>query len=101
MMERQALFLRGLHALRDPALEFFYGLAADGKLDEMKWHVATLEHDPEKWKPVKDRAQTKNYRESDSGRLKQTLATVSVSKDVNRSTLPELVLPRELALLRA
>ena len=38
VMGRQALFLGGLHALGDPALEFLDGLAADGKLDEMKRH---------------------------------------------------------------
>jgi hypothetical protein len=42
MMTRQTFLLCGSHAFRNPAFEFFDGIAADGKLDEMKWHVATL-----------------------------------------------------------
>jgi hypothetical protein len=51
-MQRQAFSLCGLHPLGDPALEFLYGIAANGKFDEMKRHGATLEHDRCKGKPV-------------------------------------------------
>jgi hypothetical protein len=33
-----------LHALGNPSLEFPDGLAADGQFDEVKGHVARLEH---------------------------------------------------------
>jgi hypothetical protein len=31
-----------LHAFGDPAFEFPEGIAADGELDEMKWHVGQV-----------------------------------------------------------
>jgi hypothetical protein len=37
-MAGQTFLLSGPHALRDPALEFLDGIAADGELDEMKGH---------------------------------------------------------------
>jgi hypothetical protein len=39
MTKRQTLLLGRLHPLVDPALEFLYGVAPDGKFDEMKWHA--------------------------------------------------------------
>jgi hypothetical protein len=42
MVERQTLFLRGPHALRNPTLEVPNRLAANGKLNEMERHAGEV-----------------------------------------------------------
>ena len=55
VMARQAFFLGRLHAFGDPAFEFLHGVAADGKLDEMKRHDLRLAFGVGFWKDQSSR----------------------------------------------
>src|SRR5258708_8311945 len=91
-MEGEGFFLRGLHPLGEPTLEFLDRVAANGKLDEMKRHEKRLEHDPEKWKPVfrKNHAQEKIPLGPDSTPVESDPNNPPLLKSIIHCSLPLL-----------